>query len=240
MKKIILLVGALSLFILMIPSCGKKGGTSSSNCQLLTVTDSSSSSTVYNITYNNNGQLSSIVATGQNATQEEYAYAAGNKVIASVSNSGGPVSRIDTITLNGDGYVQSVVSYYPSNQEITTTTYTYGSNDQVLKSIYQNGSNPAATTTFTFTNGNLTSLTDGATTMTYTYYTNLPYQEGDLLQVSQLLGGGFPYIKNVNLLQGYTSSSGTVNLIYGFDSKGKINRVGSTVQESFLYQYSCD
>jgi hypothetical protein len=239
MIKMIRLFVALSLLVTLTPSCGKKGSSSSSACQLLTVTDSSSSNTVYNITYNNSGQISSLVATGLNAFQAEYAYA-GNVAIASVSNSGGPVSRIDTTTLNSDGYIQSVVSYYPSTQDIATTTYTYGANDQVLKSIYQDGSSPAVTTTYTFTNGNLTSLTNGTITMSYTYYTNMPYQEGDVLQVSQLVGGGFPYIKNVNLCQGYTNSSGTVNFTYSFDSNGKINRAASTVQESLLYQYSCD
>src|SRR5580692_10548168 len=160
----LLIVAALCLFI--SPSCSKKSGSPAQTCQIITVTDQQgTSTTTYNITYNNAGQISTEQYTLSGVPYNRVFTYIGNIEMMATSN--GTTTVTDSITLNSDGLILS--DYNTDQTNISVTTYTYSGTELQKAVSVVNGGAPT-TTTYTFANGDLTAST-GSPNITYSYNT---------------------------------------------------------------------
>jgi hypothetical protein len=120
-------------------------------------------------------------------------------------------------------------------------TFTYAANGQLSKSTTQIGTAPASTSNYTFSNGDLVTIT-GAANTTYTHYTDRPLADGDFLKLFQLVNHGAFFLKNAHLVKSQLTGTTLQNFIYDFDASGKIIKLtgtnGSTV-ETLNFQYEC-
>jgi hypothetical protein len=235
---------ALGTGLFLSPACSKKNAVVP-NCKIIsasTVSAGNTSNTSFS--YDNDGQVSIIQnTTGSATTTSVYTYSV-NLILITTSNSG-PVSEVDTIRLNNSGQIIYHYAKYFVNNEITIRTYTYNSDGQVLTQAFTDNNGQVVTGTYTYSGGDLTTISNGNPTQntTYTYFTDKPFQNGDVLQFSQLIStGGVQYIKNVHLVKSIQQGTNFENFNYNFDSGGKITSVtlttGSTI-ETISYQYQC-
>jgi hypothetical protein len=221
------------------PSCSKKSS-SAPNCKLITVTDAiGTSNTTINITYNNDGKISTVQQTGSSPATKVYTYI-GNLIMIAVTAPAG--NSTDSVVLNSNG----LISYWLSRDASNNTQiyiYTYGGNGQLLKYTLQSNGGAITTTTATITNGDLTGSSDGTNVGTYTYYTDKAFADGDYIKLVQLLNFGALYIKNAHLIKGFQQGTTIENFNYNFDSSGKITGVTATSGaniEIVTYQYNCN
>jgi hypothetical protein len=240
MKKITLALAiAVTSVLLVSQSCSKKGS-SAPNCKLITIVDAvGSTATTVNITYNNDGKISTMQQTGSNPSSKVYTYI-GNLMMISTSVSGS-LQSTDSVILNSDGTIAySLTRDVSSNVAINTYTYSGG---QIQKSTYQYDGGAITTTTYQYTNGDMTSSSDGTSTSTYTYYTDKSFQDGDYFKLVQIINYGGLYIKNAHLIKGFQQGSTVENFNYTFDNTGKVTGAtatnGSSV-ENVTLQYNCN
>jgi hypothetical protein len=229
------LVALLCLFL--TPSCSKKSSPAQV-CQIITVTDQNgSSTTTYNITYNNAGQISteqySIGTTNYNRV---FTYIGGTEMIAT---SDGTTTVADSITLNSDGLIVS--DYNTNGVSVTVTTNTYSGSELQKQVVTPSGGAPS-TTTFTWTNGDVTGGASGSGNSTYTYNTKAS-ENGDYWSIVQLINYGSSFVKTAHQLTGYQVGTSLENVNYTYDNTGKITEVTGTTGtnvENISYQYSCN
>jgi hypothetical protein len=240
MKKFLFFSAFLVLFLIFEPSCSKKNAAAPA-CQLITILDvNGSTTTTFNITYNNEGKISTLQSVaGSNTTSKVFTYI-GDVIFVTTTYSGSSNQTTDSIVINSAGLITS--DQYRSGTDQSLTTYTYSGNE-LLKSIYQYDSNPAVTTTYTFTNGDLTSSTDGTTTSTYSYNTSKAATQGDYFQIVQLIQYGASFVINSHQIIGYQVGSTIENINYTYDNTGKITGLTGTTGgniETITLQYNCN
>lgn len=239
MKFITTPLAVATAFILLIsPSCKKSSSTPS--CKLITVVDQYNSSTAtINISYNNDGKISTIQRTGSSPSTQVFNYN-GNLLMISTSSSGS-VTSTDSVVFNSDGLISYSMEKDASNNK-TVNIYTY-SGTQLLKSTSQYNGGAIQTTTYTYTNGDLTGSSDGTNTGVYSYYTDKTFADGDYLKLVQLINYGAFFVKNAHLIKGFQEGSTVENFNYTFDNTGKITGLTATTGssiETVTYQYSCN
>jgi hypothetical protein len=234
-KHAILLVTIVSLFL--SPSCSKKSSNTPA-CQIITITDQNgTSTTTYNITYNNQGKISTeeYAQSGTNYTRV-FTYSGNTEIL---TTSGGGASTVDSITLNSSGLIES--DYFSYTGNLTVTTYTYSGTELQKEVQVANGGTPA-TTTFTWSNGDVVSSNDGTTTASYTYNTKGSVA-GDYWNIIQLVNYGASFVKTAHQLSVFSSGTTVENINYTYDNSNKITGVTATTGanvESITYQYTCN
>jgi len=240
MKKVLFFSASLVLFLIFEQSCSKKNAAAPA-CQLITISDvNGSTTTTYNLTYNNEGKISTLQSiSGSTTTSKVFTYS-GNVIFVTTTYSGSANQTTDSIVVNSAGLITSDQNRSGTNQSLTTYTY---SGNQLLKSILQNNSNPPVTTTYTFTNGDLTGSTDGTTTSTYSYNTSKTSVQGDYFQLVQLIQYGASFVINSHQIIGYQVGSTIENITYTYDNTGKITGLIGTTGgniETITLQYNCN
>ncbi|HSZ31656.1 MAG TPA: DUF4595 domain-containing protein [Puia sp.] len=245
MKKLILSLPVIACLFVLTPSCSKKssGGSAASSCQIITILDSSSSgNTIFNLTYNNNGKVSTIQNTSvTNPTTEVFTYS-GNDILITTTGTGNVFVSSDSIVTNSAGLI-TFSQLVDASSDTTVYTFTYDGNNDLLKQTSQTNSGTISTSTFTYTNGDLTSSSDGTNTTTYSYTNSKPSENGDYIHIFQLFNYGGQAIKTAHLIQSLTAGSTVDNFNYTFDSSGKITSLTLTsgaVVETVSYQYQCN
>lgn len=229
------LVALLCLFL--SPSCSKKSSPAPV-CQIITVSDQlGATTTTYNITYNNAGQISTEqYSSGGINYNRVFTYIGSTEMIAT---SDGTNTITDSITLNSDGLVVS--DYNTFQTTVSVTTYTYSGTELQKEVQVVNGGTPA-TTTFTWANGDLTSGSSSGGNSTYSYNTKSS-ESGDYWSIIQLINYGSSFVRTTHQLTGYQVGLTVENVNYTYDNAGKITAVtgtaGSSI-ESIGYQYSCN
>lgn len=233
----VLIVGSLCLFL--SPSCSRKSSPAQ-NCLIATVTDQNgTNATTYNFTYNNAGQiLTEKYSTGGFAYTREFTYSGNTEIMTTL---GGPAPVIDSITLNSDGLIES--DYYSEAYNRIVTIYTYsGAEVQTMITSANDGLTPD-TTTYVWTNGDLTSSTlSGSGTTFYTYYTTTS-EPGDYWSVIQLINNGGYFLKTVHQLASNQIGSTIGSINYNYDNTGKVTLVSVTTGgfvETYSYKYACN
>jgi hypothetical protein len=231
-----LLAAFLCLFL--APACSKKSGSSAQTCQIITVTDQlGTGTTTYNITYNNSGQISTEqYATGGQNYNRVFTYLGSTEMI---STSTGTNTVIDSVTLNSDGLI--VTDYETIGTTLNVTTNTYSGTELQKQVQVQNGGTPS-TTTYTWTNGDLTGSSSSTGTSTYTYNTKAS-EAGDYWSIVQLVNYGSSFVKTAHQLAGYQIGTTVENVNYTYDNTGKITAVtgtSGTSVETISYQYTCN
>ena len=240
MKKVLFVSAFLVLFVVFEPSCSKKDS-STPACQLITIQDvQGSSNTTFNLTYNNQGKISTLQQVSSSSTTSKVFTYSGGVILITTTYSGSANQATDSIVVNSAGFITS--DQYRSGSDASLTTYTYSGNT-LLKSIYQNNSDPAVTTTYTFTNGDLTGSTDGVNTSTYTYNTAKASVQGDYFQLVQLIQYGASFVVNKHQLTAVQTGSNIENVNYTYDNTGKVIGItgtnGANV-ETITLQYNCN
>ena len=232
------LVIATAFVLLISPSCKKSS--SSPSCKLITVVDQYGSTTnTINISYNNDGKISTIQESGSSPFTKVFTYS-GNLLMITTSNASS-VTATDSVVFNSDGLISYSMNKDASKNK-TVNIFTY-SGTQLLKSTSQYNAGAITTTTYTFTNGDLTGSSDGSNTATYSYYTDKNFADGDYFKLVQLINYGGLYVKNAHLIKGFQQGATVEKFNYTFDNTGKITGVtatnGSNI-DNVTFQYSCN
>jgi hypothetical protein len=238
MKNIITLLIVTAGCIFLSLSCSKKSS-NKQTCQIVTVTDQvgSATATTYNLTYDNSGRISTeqYGSTGSSTTRV-FTYIGSTE---EVTTTDGSSSTTDSIVLNSDGLMEA--DYFTGGGVQSVTIYTYNGTECIKAVTTPNGGTPS-TTTLTWTNGDLTSLSDGSSTQTYSYNTK-PTAQGDYFQILQLVNYGAVFIRNTHQIIAFQSGSTIEDFNYTSDNTGKITSLtgtGGSNVETISYQYTCN
>ncbi|HET6253467.1 MAG TPA: hypothetical protein VFE32_05315 [Puia sp.] len=233
----ILTVAILSLFL--APSCSKKSSNPAQTCRIVTISDQiGTSTTVYNISYNNSGKIST-EQYSQNSTNYSRVFTyIGNTEIMTTSD--GTTTITDSITLNGNGMIESDYATDGTNTDVTTYTY---SGTELQKSVEVLDGGTPTTSTYTWTNGDLTGASlSGSQSGTYSYNSKAS-EAGDYWQIVQLVNYGAVFVRTTHQLSGYQAGTTVENVNYTYDNTGKITAVAATTGanvENISYQYNCN
>jgi len=224
------------LITAVLASC-KKDTTPKPICKIITMTPSGGGTLTYNFSYNSDGTLST---RSYGTYISTYSYSA-NTVIATTTN-GGVFSSKEIITLNANGLASNVRTEDNVAGTIWANTLFEYSGDELIKSTDTNSAgDPVDISTFTWSGGNLVSITSGSSISTLAYYTDKPAQTGDYFSVIQLTFGYQIYrVKNAIKSSGEGSSINSYS--YSFDTDGKIASMTVTGNSTstFNYQYQCN
>ena len=211
-------------------------------CRLTTISSVNGTTvTTISLSYNNDGEVSIIKQTGGNGAFTKVFTYNGNTIRITTTNQAGNVTKRDSVQLNSNKLIAFSQSTDVALNRKTVNKFTYGSNGQLQQSTTQTDAGPVSTSNYTFSNGDLVSIS-GATTTTYTHYTDRPLADGDFLKLFQLINNGGFIIRNAHLIKSQQTGGTLQNYIYDFDASGKITRLtgtnGSTI-ETLDYQYEC-
>ena len=189
------------LFLLAVAACKPKNESPATPvCHPLVVTDSLTRfhKTTTTYTYAPDYALKSkrIVVTGLNAMVQNigYTYTAGSIQYAdTIFGSTGQGANTNIIsntaaTLDAQGRIAVEITSYTYSHYSDTTKYTYNTDGYLIKKESQR-----STTTFEWTDGNLTKTTTGSLITTYNY-NNLPNPTGEVKL--DKIGNGFTDIGN--------------------------------------------
>lgn len=192
------------------------------------------------IDYTESGRVKTIV----NGTERtNFVYINATRKVRTMTTEDGEFVRRRTMTLNENGQIIKVRTVYDTlGTEWSNYVFEYNG-EQVTKMTYTNNNGtPAETTTFIWSNGNLTSIiAPGGDVTTLEYYEDKPARQGDYAYLSYLLEYGQSIIKNKNLLKNHIDSFGNISFEYDFDDEDKITsftaqRGAETGITSFGYQ----
>lgn len=216
--------------ILFLASCTKDNSTSNSNSSSLpkTYTEDVRSSiignslTTYDLSYDGNGRLTALTAIPSPPTINfVYTYPAANTVNMDLYE-GGVLNIHEIMWLNSSSWLDTTYQYDNAG-DTTTEKYIYNGNKQVVQENIYNYSSSGTSlynaTYYTFDNlGNVVSSVDNqGVSISYTYYTNLPYT----LKIGQtFLPPPINFIKTQVYNSGGTIE--TANHYYTFDGNNRL------------------
>lgn len=160
----------------------------------------------------------------------------GSTIVSSFTNkSSGKTERKNTYNINSNGMAVSArTDYYDQFGVVTSSISSVREYDgtKLLKLIA-----PNLTATYVWNDGNLISETGGTTiVVTYDYYTDKPWQQGDVLGMGSVMQLGIDItmvIKNKNLMKG----NGAVQYSYDFDAQGRISIVKLNGEPWYWLEY---
>lgn len=224
---------AMALFVTgalaITASCNKKDSTPKEVCKVQRVVSGNES---YLFSYDDQFRISKIESPDKVAN---YSYNGNQSTILTTSS--GSFSNKKIITTNDAGLVLNVKTESNTSGTIwTNETYTYNGN-QVATSVSSNSTGLGNSTTnyIWASDGNLATIisASGATT-DFSYYNDQAYQEGDFLNVLNLIQNGYTFYKNKNLVK--SASSNTIS--YTFDEANKINKINAN-SSVIQIEYTC-
>jgi hypothetical protein len=221
-------ISILIFFIASVMACKKDNTvvTPVEVCKvsLLTNTDKANEITTEQYEYNSDGKVSKITYKDGRYAVIDYSSTA---MVVSITDKNNKKASY-SYTLNAAGYVtKGPVSVYLNYGD---AIYEYNSDGYLIKTSYQdlNGN-----TTYSYTDGNLTSSTVTGITITYEYYTDKLNNLGSNGGIFKAFGQNLYGKPSKNLVKKFTYTSSGQSLIgnytYAFDSKGNV------VQEIFKY-----
>ncbi|MFT3827072.1 MAG: hypothetical protein QM731_24315 [Chitinophagaceae bacterium] len=227
----------IPLLVFTIMGC-KKDKAGEADCHVIVITPSSGAPV--NFYYNNEGKLETIK---EGLTITSFIYK-GDSIIATKTNTTVLYEK-RRYKINGNGL--------PSNLRIESdrsgnnwANYSYEYNGTELKKITTTASSSGLSlvSNYTWTNGNITSSTDGTSIHSYEYYSDKTYRAGDASNLMAMLydyGMEVIHTKNMRKSDQYTSPSGsyTLNYNYSFNSDGKVT-IATENSLSFNLQYQCN
>lgn len=228
-------------FVITINSCSKSTDDKNASCRIVTVIEVNGSSTsTHNLSYDNDGRLSTLSSTG--GINKVFTYS-GTTIIINSTNGGAFYSR-DSITLNDKGRPTNIRQY---TNVAGTNWRNYAleyNGDQLLKyqETTQAGGAPT-TATFTTTNGNVTKAVTTSITVDFEYFTDKAVQRGDYLELSSLLQYGVNIYPHKNLIKSLNQGASITNFNYEMNDDGLIEKVTTTSGSStgsITYQYTCN
>jgi hypothetical protein len=225
------------IFLLPGISCLKETD-KAAKCKLIRIKYERPQGAYIDITYNNDGRISTMKTFGLGYPDRAYNYF-GNTIVVT---HGGPGNYVrDTIFVDDNGRPVNIRKYFP-----TEIDYQFGYNGNDLSTIIVTRaiSGIPYTATTNYLNGNMIGYTYGSYTVNYEYYTDRNVQAGDYLEVLSLLDYGISIYPHKNLIKGIEEPAGGItNYAYEFNDDGLITKVTSTngTSSGFVtYQYQCE
>ncbi|HMG69242.1 MAG TPA: hypothetical protein VK588_16205 [Chitinophagaceae bacterium] len=230
------------VFVSIFISCKKNDVVKKkSTCRIVTLTDlNGSTSTIYNISYNNDGKISTL---NSGVSSSVFTYS-GNTVLINKTNSGS-FSERDSITVNSNGKPLNLRQYYDqAGTNWSNIVFEYDGSGVMLKSEETNNSSSTLQTTlYSFTSGNLVGIQSTSDNLTLEYFSDKTAQQGDYLGIVSLINYGVNLYPHTNLVKSLNSGSNLTNFDYEMNTDGLISKLtatsGSTV-ETITYQYNCN
>lgn len=243
-RRLVSFFAAIAMCITVI-SCKKDGGDKNASCRIVTVTQVLGGSTyLYNLTYNNDGKVSTLTGSGATNVNKVYTYA-GNNIIINATLGGTFYSR-DSITLNANGTPANIRQFSnPAGTAWINHSLEYNGNDLLKQHMTTNLSAVPITSIVTMSNGNVINLKQvGSTEYNMEYFTDKGVQRGDFLEIVGLLNYGINIYPHKNLVKALALVGGAVtNYNYEFNADGLISVVTATSGTSvstISYQYACN
>lgn len=231
---------AAAISLLISPSCGKKSSGNTSPCQIVSITDQNATRTIYDITYDSTGRISTEQFVSNGVTTNRVFTYRGSTVLKATS--AGAFASLDSITLNRDGMIVS--DYYSDNTDSTSSMVNTYSGLEVQSQVLTAGSGAPQTTSFIWNLGDMdySSVGSGANSSGTYSYNDSTSKAGDYWQLIQLLNYGAIYLKTTHQLTGYQYGSTDIGFSYQYDNTGKITVLTAVENgnvESINYQYTC-
>jgi hypothetical protein len=224
MKNLTLLTGAI--LVISIFSCKKGNDAASSSALPKTYTEDVRSSAItskitYNLTYDSKGRLVSLAATPEpSITKFVYQYPDDKTITMDLYNYS-QLSIHEKFWLNSFSLVDSTFQYDDS-QDTSTEKYFYDPNHLVTTVNNYDYSGGVSTlsnqTQYTYdNNGDALTQSDNTGTISFTYYTDLPYT---LSMGLTFVSGPKYFIKTAS--SDASGSLSTANHFYKFDSSNRL------------------
>jgi hypothetical protein len=230
----------LSIAIL---SC-KKEGDKKATCRIVTITTSESGgNSIFNVTYNNEGRISTLSSSGSNFSNKVFTYN-GNTVIANASNDDGSFGSRDSITLDAKRKPLNIRKYFDEDlSNFANFSFEYNGDDLLKVNQTSETGGVPETSVATYVNGNMVSLQSPSGISTLEYFTDKKVQPGDYLELSSFIEYGVSVYPHKNLVKTIANGSSILNFNYEFNADGTISKVtatsGTTVS-TVTYQYQCN
>lgn len=237
MKNYFLLAAAICIF----SSCKKENTQDNTNnpasAKVKTYSeDYTSGSThiqyTFNVNYDSDGRLISLISAASPGDRFEYTYQAGSVIMELFS--GNTVTIHEKLFLNNYSMADSTFQYN-NTQDTTTEKYIYNSNKQLSKLIEYDyskvyGSTVSGSSDYVYDSfGNISQVTNGSTVTTYEYYTNLPNSLNlnlTFLPLSKNL------VKTTTISYGYDLE--ILTHAYTFDSDNRVSKEEITLDNGEL------
>lgn len=248
----------LALFVLapailsLMGAC-KRSSAGSQNCQLVSVTDSTTTvQSVSQFAYDNRNRVTSIVVTGNLACRRTMQYSGNTIMFAVTDTTPGVWTESDTAVLNSAGLITNFTSYYPTSGTSYHEVYFYDATGTAVSSTELENGLPGDTIQYRTTGGDLQydSVNGQAGHKDdFTYYAAEPIVFGDPTYFRQLLYYGAYYYINKHMLSELYSAGKSYKAYTYVLSNGRIARAvlrqwlsGSedTVTHTLSYAYSCN
>jgi hypothetical protein len=235
---------AVAFFVIIAFISCKKNNDKKASCRIVTISQTSPNvNSIYNITYNNDGRISTSNESGNGGANKVFTYN-GNTVIAIATRPDGSFSVRDSMTLDAKRRPLNIRTF--SNEAGTNWTnsrFEYNGSDLQKIITTEESNNPAETSVATYADGNMVSLATNSSTTTLEYFTDKKVQQGDYLEVASFIQYGVSVYPHKNLVKTIASAGTILNFNYEFNPDGTISRVtattGGTVA-TLSYQYQCN
>jgi hypothetical protein len=193
------------------------------------------------ITYNAEGEYAKI-ENGESGQTNIPAYNAGSIIYTITNSNTGTLRKRITILLNNSGMATSLQQEQYSAGgtliSMSSAVYEYNGTELVKRTYTVSGGSSETVDTYNWTNGNMTSSNNGIYSNSMEYYTERSAQQGDWLNIMNLINSGLDqtkFIKNKNLLKNHSGSL----LTYRFDAEGKIDALFQDGNLLYNIEYEC-
>jgi len=243
------------LFVVCLTSllslqCHKSSDSSAPKpCKLVSVTASGGgATTVYNITFDDKSRPVTLQVS-ENLTNSSYTATRtyGDKLIVTSNLFKGSTvpTTVDSVFLDAEGHVASI-SITGSNGDHSLLTYTRDIHGEITQSTSLFNGTTLNTTTYTYTNSDITSGNDGSGIFTYTYYLDKAASIYDFVAMQQWLTYGIVIMNNRHLCQSIETSHISQTYTYTKNDKGNITdaivttTAPSASTGSYHYTYDCN
>jgi hypothetical protein len=193
----------------------------------------------YIMSYGSDGRLSTVqYSDGSTSYTRSFVYS-GSLIIITVTGSS---PSVDTVFLNANGDADHIVLHAGSNM-VTVYSFTYDGNRQLTSSTAATVGFGNITSTYKYSDGDITEVDQSGGTFSYAYYTDKASSTSDLEVLSQLIQFGVVYQKERHLTKSITAGNVTETYSYTFDASGKITggseSSGGSDLTTWTYTYDC-
>jgi len=232
-QKPALLAVLLYGFSMCFVSCKKDNNSDAAQCRVTDIKSNDSISSEYGLSYNADKKIS-VITLAPYKGKRLFTYS-GNFIFRAVMDSSGNIIQSDTLSLNKNGLVSSIASYFVGNGSHSYEAMVYDSKNQLIGVTGASASNTFVN--YTWRNGDMVSIKYITTdTEIMNYYTDKPADNGDYLRIMSFTEWGLPLFKCNHLFKG----SGNNIFTYTYDADGKITSVLNNRTVLYTYTYSCD
>lgn len=213
-------------------------------CRMSTVVESSANGIrTTAITYDE-GKISQLHMAGGTKSSKQFIYSGNNFTVVNKDDTGGITSKQD-VALNNFYKISLITEKTPAGVVTKNTSYEYDNNGNLTHFTETPVTGTEKVTSFTFSNGNASSMLDANGNLTQlSYYTDKAFLDGDVTKVLQILGVGAVAVVNKNLIKSATvigSPNKVTNITYEFDNAGKITKaiLSGDASSTYTYTYDC-